>query len=57
MMYSKFKLCIQNNLPNITKVVFFFFLNFFFSSLGFEYRIKEMKSDTSLFETKQALTV
>ena len=24
MMYSKFKLCIQNNLPNITKVFFFF---------------------------------
>ena len=56
MMYSKFKLCIQNNLPNITKV-FFFFYYYFFSSLGFEYRIKEMKSDTSLFETKQTLTV
>ena len=55
MIYSKFNLRIQNNLPNTTNRENKCF--FLFSSLGFEYRIKEMKSDTPLFETKQALTV
>ena len=50
MMYFIQKLCIQNNLPNMKINVIYIYI-YIYSNLGFEYRIKKMKSSTPLFET------
>ena len=46
-MYSIPKLCIQKNLPNTTNCENKWF--FLYPNLGFEYRIKKMKSRYTAF--------
>ena len=53
-MYSILKLCIQNYLPNTIKYENKFFFFFLYLDLRFEYKILEMKSGYTLFETKKA---
>ena len=48
-MYSIPKLCIRNNLPNTTKCNIFLY-----SNLGFEYKIKKMKSGYTTFLKKNS---
>ena len=50
MMYSIPKLCIQNNLPNTIKYENKYF--YLYSNLGFEYRIKKMKSEYTTFRNQ-----